>query len=223
MDGRRRWWDGVWCWNWYWQTVAVLCLSIQGRRTYRATGKGTFFVGPSPNRGGGGCPTYVGASLSKDGHLHPGRDGEPAILATVDSAVEFREGPNILSVRPGVGMPARLALADSQWSCGPPAHSTSAGHKSGMPAAQPAPSPPPAACITYGSWARDGLPALHMDILCSLAGRRRGLRGVAACPVKWKHGTLLGAFGSWRGQLAQLRSTALWSLTFSFQVIPKVT
>lgn len=165
MDGRRRWWDGVWCWNWYWQTVAVLCLSIQGRRTYRATGKGTFFVGPSPNRGGGGCPTYVGATLSKDGHLHPGRDGEPAILATVDSAVEFREGPNILSVRPGVGMPARLTLADSQWSCGPPAHSTSAGHKSGMPAAQPAPSPPPAACITYGSWARDGLPALHMDIL----------------------------------------------------------
>lgn len=123
MDGRRRWWDGVWCWNWYWQTVAVLCLSIQGRRTYRATGKGTFFVGPSPNRGGGGCPTYVGATLSKDGHLHPGRDGEPAILATVDSAVEFREGPNILSVRPGVGMPARLTLADSQWSCGPPAHS----------------------------------------------------------------------------------------------------
>lgn len=77
-------------------------------------------------------PYLRGGDLVEDGHLHPGRDGEPAILATVDIPVEFREGPNILSVR------ARRGYACTTRSrSGPPTHRQKSG--------TPAPSPPPLA------------------------------------------------------------------------------
>lgn len=223
MDGRRRWWDGVWCWNWYWQTVAVLCLSIQGRRTYRATGKGTFFVGPSPNRGGGGALLTWGRPCRKMGTCTLDAMGSrqfwpqwtvqwnftrdrifclcgPAWVCLRDSLSQTRSGV--------VDHPLTQPLLDTRVAC-------------------PQPSPhqarrPPLASPTARGLAM-ACRRCTWIYCCSLAGRRRGLRGVAACPVKWKHETLLGAFGTWRGQLAQLRSTALWSLAFSFQVIPKVT
>jgi hypothetical protein len=158
---------------------------------------------------GRGCPTYVGATLSKMG---------TCTLDWMDAMGSRQLWPQWNLARDrifcwcGAQAPRGYACHDSL---------SELAVDTEWHARRTARTKPAAAC---GSpW-----PAGAAHIAAVLQKRRRGLRGVAACPGKWDLARdPVGGFGTWLGLAPwaprHLRLAALWSLNFCFQVTGDVT